>query len=132
MSSLRRLALPAGLLAVAQLVHGLTPAPETEAEGIVGFVGGLALLVGSIVVVVAAVRELRWARPLAVVVGTGVAGGFLLYHALPIKSPLTNPYFGTDGIGVVQWAPVILCIAIGAWLTAVALAPQDTARSAAA
>lgn len=130
MSDLRRLTLPAAALAVAQVLHGATPAPETDEGGYVGLIGGLVLLVASIVVAVAARRGASWARPLAVVTGVGVAGGFILYHALPWHSPVTNPYFGTDGIGLVQWTPVVLCIATGAWLVAVALGVERAPKAA--
>ena len=56
-----------------------------------------------------------WARPLLGVTGAAVAVGFVLYHSLPIHSPFTNPYFGTRGIGVLQWTPVVGAIAIGTW-----------------
>jgi hypothetical protein len=44
-----------------------------------------------------------------------VTGGFVLYHSLPIHSPITNPYFGAPGIGILQWMPVIGAVAIGTW-----------------
>jgi hypothetical protein len=131
MSDLRRLALPAAALAIAQVIHGATPGPETNEGGYVGLIGGLALLVASIAVAVMARGNNPAARPLAVITGVGVAGGFILYHALPWHSPVTNPYFGTDGIGIVQWTPVFLCIAAGVWLvmTARELAPAPSVAS---
>ena len=38
-----------------------------------------------------------------------------LYHATPFHTAATNPYFGEDKIGALQWTPVILAILIGAW-----------------
>jgi hypothetical protein len=34
---------------------------------------------------------------------------------IAIHGPFTNPYFGEDKIGLLQWAPVIAAIAIGLW-----------------
>ena len=123
MKPLRAIALPAGLLAAAQVWHALTPADNVDPTthkaiegGYVGLVGGLLLLFGCIVVSIAARRGKEWARPLGFVCGVGVALGFLLYHATTLRSPVTNPYLGVDGIGAVQLAPIIACMAIGAWL----------------
>src|SRR5207237_5741024 len=58
-----------------------------------------------------------WARPLLAATGTAVAAGFLLYHAIPVKTPLSYPYWGhgQPSAGVGQWAPVIAAIAVGVW-----------------
>jgi hypothetical protein len=124
-----RLAAAAAALLVIQVVHGAIPA-ETSSEGYVGAVTGALLIVASIVGLVGAVRNRAWAAPVIGITGAFVAIGFLLYHALPWHSPVTNPYFGEDKIGVLQWTPVILAIAIGAWAAltareqaAVAVAP---------
>ncbi len=109
-----RLALAAAALLVIQVGHGAIPA-ETSSEGYVGAVTGALLIVASIVGLVSAVRNRPWTPIVVSVTGAIVAVGFLLYHVLPWKSPLTNPYFGEDEIGALQWAPVILAIAIGAW-----------------
>jgi hypothetical protein len=123
MKPLRALALPAGLLAAAQVWHAVTPAenvdPTTQLPiegGVIGLPVGLLFLLGSIVASIAARREKEWARPLALACGLGVSVGFVLYHATTLRSPVTNPYFGVDGIGIVQLLPVFACIAIGAWL----------------
>ena len=78
--------------------------------GLVGLPIGLLFLLGSIVASIAARREKEWARPLAFGSGVGVALGFVLYHATTLRSPVTNPYFGVDGIGVVQLLPVAASI----------------------
>ena len=109
-----RLALVATALLVIQVVHGAIPA-ETSSEGYVGAVVGAALLVASIVGIVGAVRGRPWAANEIAITGAIVAVGFLLYHATPWHTPLTNPYFGEDKIGALQWTPVILSIAVGAW-----------------
>ncbi len=109
-----RLAAAAAALLLIQVVHGAIPA-ETSSEGYVGAVTGALLIVASIVGLVGAVRNRNWAAPLIGITGAFVAIGFLLYHGLPWHSPVSNPYFGEDKIGALQWTPVILAIAIGAW-----------------
>jgi hypothetical protein len=102
------------LLAV-QVIHALVPAETTHGEGVVGPVlGGLAL-VTSVAALIGMILYRQWGQSLLAVTGAGVAGGFLLYHALPIYSPITNPYFDEPKIGMGQWAPVIACIFVGAW-----------------
>lgn len=109
-----RLIASASALIAIQVIHGAIPA-ETDAEGYVGLVAGAAGLIASITALVGIVRGRSWARTLLGTTGLSIAVGFLLYHALPITSPATNPYFGQDKIGLVQWAPVIAAIAIGLW-----------------
>ncbi len=140
MKPLRALVLPAGLLAAAQVWHAVTPTPEVrDAAGkivdegsYVGLVGGLLLLLGSIVISIAARREVSWVRPLSIAVGLGVSVGFLMYHATAFHSPLTNPYIGTEGIGFVQWLPVFVCMGIGGWLVRTAWPARETAGTTAA
>ena len=125
-----RLLAPAALLIAIQVIHGAIPA-ETEAEGYVGLVAGAVALVASITALVGVIKGRSWARPLLGTTGLSVAVGFLLYHALPIHSPVTNPYVGEDKVGLVQWAPVIACIAIGLWAAWEAfLAPRDETSTA--
>jgi hypothetical protein len=138
MKPVRAVALPAGLLALAQVWHAVTPAntvdPSTQQPiegGYIGLVGGLLLLLGCIVASIAARRDKEWARPLGLVCGVGVAAGFVLYHATTLRSPVTNPYFGVDGIGPVQLAPVFACIAIGAWLAWTAWPARAESRATA-
>ena len=101
-------------LVAIQIVHSAVPA-KTTAEGYVGLVLGAIALAASTGAFVGLRAAKAWARPLLGVTGAAVAVGFLLYHSLPIHSPFTNPYFGTRGIGVLQWTPVIGAIAIGTW-----------------
>ena len=137
MKPLRALVLPAALLAAAQVWHAVTPAnnlePTTGKEvegGLIGLPVGLLLLLGCIVASIAARNGKEWARRLSLVCGVGVAAGFVLYHATTLRSPVTNPYFGVDGIGAVQLAPVFACIIIGAWLTYAAWPARERARAA--
>jgi hypothetical protein len=137
MKPLRALVLPAALLAAAQVWHAVTPANNLDPTsqkpvegGVIGLPIGLLLLLGCIVASIAARQGKEWARPLSLVCGVGVALGFVLYHATTLRSPVTNPYFGVDGIGIVQLLPVFACIVIGAWLAWTAWPLRE--RSAAA
>ena len=123
MKPLRALILPAALLAAAQVWHAVTPAENLEPStgepvegGLIGLPVGLLLLLGCIVASIAARQGKEWARPLSLVCGVGVSLGFVLYHATTLRSPVTNPYFGVDGIGIVQLLPVFACVVIGVWL----------------
>ena len=98
---------------IVQLVHGFTPA-ETEAEGYVGLVGGLALLIAAMAAVIGFRLHKSWAAPLTGRTGLVIAVGFTLYHAVPFHSPLTNPYFG-EPVGPAAWISVALAVAAGAW-----------------
>lgn len=110
-----RLAVASSVLAVAQLVHGLVPtAEELDGGGPVGFYGGILLLIGSLVVAVAAALRLSWAPPLGLAVGLTVAVGFALYHAIPVASPVTNPYPG-EPVGLPAWLTVVGAVGAGAW-----------------
>jgi len=110
----RRLVRAAGALVAIQVIHAAIPA-KTTAEGYVGLVLGAIALVASTAAFFGLRAGKPWARPLLGVTGASVAVGFVLYHALPIHSAFTNPYFGTRSIGALQWAPVIGAVAIGAW-----------------
>lgn len=124
-----RILTAAVLLAVLQVVHALIPA-ETEAEGYFGLVAGLGLLIASLTAIYGLRLGRPWAAPLTGITGASVAVGFLLYHALPITSPVTNPYWGESEIGFVQWAPVIACMAVGVWCAAEAYARRPQAAAA--
>lgn len=110
----KRLYYAAVALAVIQVVHAAIPA-ETEAEGFVGLIAGLVALIANLTAIYGLRLGRPWARSLAGVTGASIAVGFLLYHALPITSAFTNPYWGEPEIGLAQWAPVFACIGIGLW-----------------
>ena len=109
----RRLEVAAWALLAAQVAHGLTPA-DTDAEGYVGPVGGLLLLVATMTAIAGLRRHRPWAPRLAAWTGLAVALGFTLYHATPFASPVTNPYIGEQP-GLAAWTTVILSIAAGLW-----------------
>ena len=100
-------------LAVAQIVHAATPV-GTEGESLVGPIVGLGLLIAAVVAAVGAFRSSSWAPRLALVTGALVAGGFVVYHATPVHSPVTNPYVG-EPVGVPGWVSVALAVAAGVW-----------------
>lgn len=108
-----RLEAAAWALLVFQVVHGLTPA-DTEAETYVGAVVGLLLLVSTMTSIVGTRAGRRWAPLLAGWTGLAVAVGFVLYHAVPVSSPATNPYVG-EPVGALAWISVALCVTAGAW-----------------
>jgi hypothetical protein len=93
---------------------------------------GAIALVSSIAALVGIRKGRAWAPPLLGITGASVAVGFLLYHALPIHSALTNPYVGERGIGALQWAPVIGAIAIGLWAALTAWTARQAGSAAAA
>jgi hypothetical protein len=120
----RRVEVAAWALLVAQVVHGLVPA-ETESDGNVGLVGGLVLLVATMTAIVGLRRQRPWAAPLTAGIGLTVAIGFVLYHATPVTSPVTNPYIG-EPVGPAAWITVALSVAAGLW-AAYAARPRPTA-----
>ena len=123
----RRVAAASAALAIAQLVHGLVPTDgEVDGGGVVGFYGGLVLLAASILAAIGAARERPWSRPLALGTGATVAVGFVLYHALPFSSPVTNPYPG-EPVGLPAWLTVIASVAAGAWCAYEASRTVETA-----
>ena len=109
----RALALAAGALVVTQVVHGITPA-DTEAEGYVGAVGGLVLLVLALAALFGVLTRRRWAPTLTAWTGLAVAVGFVAYHAVPLHSPMTNPYLG-EPVGAAAWATVVLAVVAAGW-----------------
>ena len=109
----RTLVVPAGALLVAQLVHGVVPAPNEAGSSPVGPVVGLVLLLAAAAATLGAVAGVGWARPLLRSAGWAVAVGFLLYHAVPVTSVVTFPYWGRPDVGLVQWLPVLAAVAAG-------------------
>lgn len=54
-------------------------------------------------------RDSAWARPLAATTAGLTGLVFLLYHALPFETAVTNPYPGE--VGIAPWIPVVGIIA---------------------
>lgn len=109
----RRLEVAAWALLVTQLVHGLVPA-ETSSEGWFGAVVGAVLLVATAAGIFGLRAGWRRAPGLVGVAGLVVAVGFVAYHAVPVRSPVTNPYPG-EPVGPAAWVSVAVAVAAGAW-----------------
>jgi hypothetical protein len=114
----RRVEVAAWLLLVTQVVHGFVPA-DTEAEGYVGLVGGLILLIATMAAILGLRMRRSWSPPLAGWTGLVIAVGFVAYHAVPVRSPMTNPYLG-EPVGAAAWGSVAAAVAAGAWTAHVA------------
>ena len=108
-----RIEAAAWALLVLQVAHGFTPA-DTESEGSMGLVGGLLLLIATMAAIYGLRTGRSWGASLAGWTGAGVAVGFVLYHAMPFKSPVTNPYLG-EPVGAAAWISVALAVAAGVW-----------------
>jgi hypothetical protein len=121
-----RLLRAAAALIGIQVIHAAIPA-KTSAEGYFGLVLGAIALAASVAAFFGLRNRKTWARPLLGLTGLSIAVGFLLYHALPIHSALTNPYVGEPAVGALQWAPVIAAIAIGLWSAWEAFRPPELA-----
>ena len=124
-----RLFLACLALTAAQVFHGAAPGAETEGGSAVGFYGGILLLLAALVATVGAAFKARFAARLAVITGSIVAVGFVLYHALPFKSPLTNPYWG-ESVSAIAWSSVFVSIAAGAWAAYEGRAVENTSDTA--
>lgn len=96
-----------------QVLHGIIPA-ETASEGWVGAVAGLVLLMSAGIAAIAVRVGWSWGIALTGWTGFLVAAGFTGYHAMPFRSPFTNPYPG-ESVGTPAWIGVGLAVAIGAW-----------------
>lgn len=103
-------------MTLTQLVHGFIPSgvEDEDAGGSTGLLVGLLFLVLSVAVVYGASLRRAWAPRLAVVTGTAVAVGFVLYHAIPVKSPFSNPYPG-EGATPAAYLGVAIAVGAAAW-----------------
>jgi hypothetical protein len=128
-SSQQRLMASAALLVAVQVVHAVLPGSAEGGGSVVGPVGGVILLVAAVVAWVGAWQRRPWARLLLPWTGALVAVGFLLYHALPVRSPLTHPYWGRRDVGWMQWLPVLAAIAVGVWCAVAGAARQTSDRA---
>ena len=104
-------------LLAAQVVHGFIPS-KTSTHSVVGPIVGLVFLVATIVAIVGLHRRREFAVGLLRWTGGAVAIGFVLYHALPWKTPMTRPYIG-ESVGAPAWIGVAIAVAAGAWAVAI-------------
>ena len=100
-------------LLAAQVTHGFIPA-KTHTHSVVGPIVGLAFLVATIVAIVGIYRRSAFAMGLLRRTGLAVAFGFVLYHALPWKTPMTRPYIG-EPVGAPAWLGVAIAVSAGVW-----------------
>lgn len=112
-----RLAIAAITLLGAQLLHDVEVSFAGDRlkgeSGAFGLLIGLVGLTATIVALVAALRRARSAPLLVGATGAAVAVGFVLYHGFPVDSAVTNSYWQRGN--AVDWAVVLVCIAVGAW-----------------
>jgi hypothetical protein len=77
---------------------------------------GVGFLVAGVVAFFGARSGKQWTFALLRWTGLSVAVGFVVYHAVPVKTPLNYPYWGDSATANAgQLAPVIAAVAIGAW-----------------
>lgn len=96
-SCTRRLTWAAATLPLANVIHALAPAPHHQHEATAGPVMGTIVTVAAIVAFAGLVRRRAWAPRLALVTAGATAAGFALFHALPVQTSVTEPYWGGDG-----------------------------------
>ena len=108
----------AWVLLATQVVHGFIPS-KTHTHSVVGPVVGLVFLVATIGAIVGLSRGRSFAPRLLRVTGAAVAVGFVLYHVLPWKTPMTRPYIG-EPVGVPAWFGVAIAVAAGIYAATVA------------
>lgn len=109
-----RLKAAVAALALAQVVHFVAPGESAAASGFgvaIGF-GGLGL---SVVAVGGVWSGRRWGATAALAAGVVVPLGYLVFHAIPVKSGVIAPYFGPGSATAAQWISVLLSVAAGLW-----------------
>ncbi len=119
-----RLLLATAALWVLQPVHGAVPGPAGQVEGAFGKVIGTTGTILALVTFLAILRQWPAARRLALIAGAGIPLAFVGYHALPIETAITQPYWGDGSASLAQWLTVIAVIAAGIW-TVVEARMQD-------
>jgi hypothetical protein len=107
----RRLVWAAAALPAANVIHALAPAPHHQHEAIAGPIMGTIVTVGAIVALAGLLRRREWAARLALIVAGATAAGFVLFHALPVRTSVTEPYWGDDGSASTAQALTLVLIA---------------------
>jgi hypothetical protein len=107
----------AAALPVANVVHALAPAAHHQHEAIAGPIMGTLLTAGGIAAFVGVLHRRSWAPALALAVGVATIAGFALFHALPLQTAVTEPYWGENGSATAgQAATLVLIAAVAVWL----------------
>jgi hypothetical protein len=110
-----RLLWPSATLLATMLLHDLDHVRQGRAiESAVIGIGILGDLIGVAAVVLAAIRH-PFAPAASVVVGFGVALGFVAVHIVPDWGPLSQGYPGTS-VDAVSWVAALIPILAGVWL----------------
>jgi hypothetical protein len=116
-SDRRRLRWAAAALPVVNVIHALAPAPHHQHEAIAGPIMGTIVTLGAIVALAGLIRGREWAARLALIVAGATAAGFALFHALPVRTSVTEPYWGDDGsASTAQVLTLVLIAAVVAWV----------------
>lgn len=117
----------AGALPLANVVHALAPGSHHEHEAIAGPIMGTLLTLGAVAAYVGLLRRRPWAPNLAVTVAWATIVGFALFHALPVQTAVTEPYWGDDGM--VTGAQAASLVLIGAIAVGVITLACQTRRT---
>jgi hypothetical protein len=114
-SARSRLLWPSALLLATMLLHDLDHVRQgRDIEPAVIGIGIFGDLIAIAVVVLAATRH-PFAPAASVLVGFGVALGFVAVHVLPDWGPLSQGYPGTPVDGL-SWVAAVIPILVGGWL----------------
>lgn len=118
----RRLIWAAAALPAANVIHALVPAPGGQNEAIAGPIMGTIVTVGALVAFAGLVRQKAWAPALAVAASVATITGFALFHALPLRGEVTEPYWGHHGTtNGAQIASLALIVVAAVWVIVEAL-----------
>jgi hypothetical protein len=116
----------AGALPVVNVVHALVPAPHHQNEAIAGPIMGTALTLAAIAAFAGLLRRRAWAPRLAVATAVATIAGFALFHALPVETAVTEPYWGDGSTNGAQVASLALIVATAGALWTAACARRAT------
>jgi len=107
------------LLATVQLAHILDElrySRDAEFPGVLMEQNGQLGIVLALVACLAVAMRWNKAPQIAALAGGLVAAGFVLYHGIPFKIGVTNPYWGPAGhADAIRWLTVLTAIALGIW-----------------
>jgi hypothetical protein len=111
------LVIAAALLPAANVVHALAPAVDGQPEAIAGPVMGTVVTISAVVALIGLLRDRPWAPVLALASGLATIAGFALFHAIPVQSDVTEPYWGHHGAtNAAQVTTLVVIAAAAIWL----------------
>ena len=83
--------------------------------------GQLGIVLALVALLALAMRS-EYAPQLAAVAGVAVSIGFVLYHGIPFKFGVNNPYWGPNGhADAIRWLTVLAAIAVAVTVVRLAL-----------